>query len=104
MQISLVLAFALLFVLNVRSPSVDRTYKVSLAMELIILGLWIPPTYAISKSLTTDPPQSTVVTLSFCGINLYVLPRPALRSPSDSVDITDEEGKIKDLPPHERNW
>ncbi|KAL2105068.1 hypothetical protein VUR80DRAFT_9063 [Thermomyces stellatus] len=68
--ISLVLAFALLFVLNVRSPSVDRTYKVSLAMELIILGLWIPPTYAISKSLTTDPPQSTVVTLSFCGINL----------------------------------
>ena len=48
----------------------DRTYKVTLALELIILGLWIPPTYTISKSLTPGTPDSTVVTLAFCGINL----------------------------------
>lgn len=50
----------------------DRTYKVTLGLELIILGLWIPPTYAIARNLTASPHQSTVVTLAFSGINLYV--------------------------------
>lgn len=78
-QISLVLAISLLFIVNVRSR-IDRTYKTTLALEFIILGLWIPTTYAIAMSLTAPPPQSTIVTLAFCGINLYVpSPNPVLK-------------------------
>ena len=68
------MAFGLLFVLNARSPTCDRTYGITLALELIILGLWIPPTYAISKIVASSAtvPQSTIVTLAFCGLNLYV--------------------------------
>lgn len=60
--------------INIRSPVTDRTYLLSAVLEASLLGLWIPPTYAISKvvasSLTVR--KSTAATLAFCGINLCV--------------------------------
>lgn len=72
----------LVVVLNMRSPAAGGAYKAALALELIILGLWIPPTYAIAGNLAASPRQSTVAALAFCGINLYV-PNPVSWTPTN---------------------
>ncbi|SPO03627.1 uncharacterized protein DNG_06310 [Cephalotrichum gorgonifer] len=71
--ISFVLAFWPLIVINVRSPVVDKTYTWSALLEAILLGLWIPPTYAIASvaaDSTGAVPNSTIATLAFCALNL----------------------------------
>lgn len=74
-----------LLVLNSRCPIADRTYVKSLALELVLLGLWIAPTYAVASSVASVSPaavpKSSVATLAFCGLNLYVYPHPHITSP-----------------------
>lgn len=70
------MAFWPLILINIRSPVTDRTYLISAALEASLLGLWIPPTYAISNIVASSATvrKATVATLAFCGINLYVAP------------------------------
>ena len=71
-QISLIMAFWPLILINIRCPVTDRTYLLSAVLEASLLGLWIPPTYAISKIVVSAATvrKSTSATLAFCGINL----------------------------------
>lgn len=72
----MIIAFWPLILINIRSPATDRTYLLSAALEASLLGLWIPPTYAISKIVASSPTvrKSAAATLAFCGINLCVAP------------------------------
>ena len=59
-----------------RCPSVNRTYRATLVLELILLAMWIPPTYAIASGVASGVssgaviPNYSVATLVFCGLNL----------------------------------
>lgn len=76
-----ILSLFTFMVLCMRRPARDRTYGTALILETIILALWIPPTYTISLSIASSPhaPKSSIATLVFCILNLYVLPsRPPI--------------------------
>lgn len=56
--------------------NVWRTYHYTFTLELIILGLWIPPVYYIAADLATSPddpvPKSTQATLAMFALNMLV--------------------------------
>ncbi|CAI4220130.1 unnamed protein product [Parascedosporium putredinis] len=60
--------------INIRRPTTDRNYHWSLAIELVLLGLWIAPTYAIASTAAALPSsavsKATAATLTFCVLNL----------------------------------
>lgn len=50
-----------------------RTYGWVGCLELVILGLWIPPIYAVAESVTAGSVEkSAVAALVFYGLNVYV--------------------------------
>jgi hypothetical protein len=54
--------------------NVWRTYHYTLTLELIILGLWIPPVYYIAAGLASSPddpvPKSTQAALAMFALNM----------------------------------
>jgi uncharacterized membrane protein YhdT len=68
----LIVSFWPLVLIDLRNPASRRTYHWTLLLELILLALWIVPTYLIAKTIELGavPRRTTTVTMAFCGLNL----------------------------------
>jgi len=51
-----------------------RTYHFTLALELVILGLWVPPVYSIASDIAAHPgepvPKYAQAALAIFGLNM----------------------------------
>jgi len=60
-------------------------YRLALLVELVILCLWIPPVYVITKGIAAAPgapvPVTTIVALLFFLLNMQVTTTPSISKP-----------------------